>query len=473
MQATGEIRNTFRFMVHAEGFGKTSQTATRKWSASNKSGIPVLHDGVGRVHQAVTSGKSNLSSQIRLLEPPNRSANASKPTGEPVSLSVPCFFRMVSPCGTLQPPVKINTVFGRFVLSSGPDLLAMATKIDRIWSRFAVIAAGSAVVLYLCTWVCLHRKEIRHAAKGVEERDTDPDDPQVTDEEKQKEKEAQLARLRIDSHNFIAPGNVYRLLAMLTPKACGGWVNYFTYAGHALVCAYMQLCLPLQLIRGTLYTWHLCGIKSFFWFATDFNEFVVSFVSLAALCFVVEGKCIESVVQGAHANYWILTHYRPESASEEEHGSSTNLGRLMEGKLAPSHKSKIFWCMLSMLSNIVMSLSLQVAIYLAVATSHGGVDKAPLTAVSIYFIFDLDNKIMDSRPHLQTLYRRHVARCTLLTDPENDPDFIQYMVGGMRIWAQMLTPVGLAAIVLFAWREQSTGFVIGGAHPLGASVLHL
>jgi len=363
-------------------------------------------------------------------------------------------------------PVTFKTVFGKYVISTGPELHTIASEIDGVWSYFAVTTVGIVLLLYLCTWLCLHQKEIHKAMDGIDDKDVDEDDPHVTAEEKHKEEEVLLQRMKIDSHDFIAPGNIYRLLAMLTPQSVGGWKNYLKYAANAFICSYMQLYLPWQLINGTLQHWRFLGIKSFFYFAGNVSDFMAAFVSLAALCTVVQGKCIQSVVEGAHANYYILTHHRPEYAEEGDGGFLHffhTMENLVEGKgnLAPSYKYKVFWCTVSMAANIVMSLALQVGMYLTIATFKGSPDRAPLTAVALYFIFDLDNKIMDSHPKLKTLYRRHVLRCTVAgTD---DPYFVKYMAGGMRIMAQMLGPMGLGAIVLFSWQERSTGFTIGGS----------
>jgi len=112
-----------------------------------------------------------------------------------------------------------------------------------------------------------------------------------------------------------------------------------------------------------------------------------------------------------------------------------------------------------MTANMVSSLMLQTAMYMTIATFKGSVNDAALATVALYFILDLDVKIMVANPQLRKLYRRHVIRSTVET--EDEPRYIKHMAGGTRILAEMMGPLGLGAIILFAWQERTTGYKIG------------
>merc|ERR1719511_240768 len=95
------------------------------------------------------------------------------------------------------------------------------------------------------------------------------------------------------SENFICPGNIYRLLAVLHPGILG-WVAWFKLGFKALICAYMQLYLPFTFIRGTLAEWHLKGIKSPIWFMNEAFTFATMFAALASVCNLFQNKCANS-----------------------------------------------------------------------------------------------------------------------------------------------------------------------------------
>lgn len=61
----------------------------------------------------------------------------------------------------------------------------------------------------------------------------------------------------------------------------------------------------------------------------------------------------------------------------------------------------LFWCNVSMALNVGMSLMLEFAMFLQVATYTGHIADVAVTAVSLYFIFDLEDLCM------QTAFRGH------------------------------------------------------------------
>ena len=53
--------------------------------------------------------------------------------------------------------------------------------------------------------------------------------------------------------------------------------------------------------------------------------------------------------------------------------------------------NEFFWCNFSMVLNVTMSLMLETCMFLKVATYTGRIAGVAITAVSLYFIFDLDD----------------------------------------------------------------------------------
>jgi len=121
-----------------------------------------------------------------------------------------------------------------------------------------------------------------------------------------------------------------------------------------------------------------------------------------------------------------------------------------------------FWCTLSMTMNILMSLMLFVIIFTKVACFHGKMDDVALIAVALYFVFELDQKVMQSDPKLRPRYRQAVAKQTQQVHPHTHPRHILVAAGVFRALVENMTPIGLAGIVLFSWRNVKSGVVIGG-----------
>jgi len=393
--------------------------------------------------------------------------------GSSKAFDIPCVLGLVRPCGNVTigtAPVEIKHPFGRSVIRSVDDFYVKTKHLDHVWKIIATLVVAVSLVLYLAVWLYYHPGILSYEQ---EQHADNEDDPHVSQQEIEVERAAEQRRLSIDAENFIAPGNIYRLLALLTPERVGGWRVYGRYAGRAFLTCYMQIILPYQLMATIIARWEFKGIKSIYYFAEDLPKFLTAFVSLAALCGVVQGKCIKSVEDGARANLYILTHEQPDAddvaapAPQDNAGQGGVMNFFRPGAVAPQRRLrqaaasavKIFWCTLSMTANVVSSLMLQTAMYMTIATFKGSVNDAALATVALYFILDLDDKIMEANPQLRKLYRRHVMRSTVET--EDEPRYIKRAAGGMRILSEMMGPLGLGAIILFAWQERTTGYPIG------------
>merc|ERR1712032_1116534 len=93
------------------------------------------------------------------------------------------------------------------------------------------------------------------------------------------------------------------------------------------------------------------------------------FAALGSLCNLFAGKCSRNIQVGANANQYILTHSSPPGSVRTVTGGTP----LPKPNLSPQVISfnELFWCGLSMVMNILMSVMLQLVMFLKVATFLG------------------------------------------------------------------------------------------------------
>merc|ERR1712093_664645 len=96
--------------------------------------------------------------------------------------------------------------------------------------------------------------------------------------------------------------------------------------------------------------------------------------------------------------------------------------------------------------------------FLKIATYTGNISEVATVAVSLYFIFDLDAKVMDSDPKLRPRYRLTVLKQTLEKDYK--PYWLLTMSAVAKSIMGLFTPFGLAMILLVSWKNGDQ--VIGG-----------
>jgi len=288
------------------------------------------------------------------------------------------------------------------------------------------------------------------------------------------------------SPDFVAPGNIYRLLAVLHPGKIG-FAARSKYASKATICCYMQLYLPYKIFMHSLNEWTLLGIKSPLWFMSNAMTFATMVAALASLCNMFAGKCSKCIIDGASANYYIMSHKEPAASADGAQtyqqigGSELSTGpsgeapnaaeeAAGEAKEAASKALKPIiaffvrinqdvWCTISLLVNIAMSFMLQIVMFIKVATFTGAVDGIAVVAVSLYFIFDLDDKVFDADPKLRQRYRRAVLKQTEETE---GPKYIMRMGQMSKCLLEASVPFGLLGIVLLSWKNTENGDVIGG-----------
>jgi len=469
-----------------------------------------------------------------------------------LQVTVPCLafltFQLITPCGNLSLPregITFSTAFGKYTMPGADFLQNSLRKTERELSQYTVLFIILCCVSWCCyTFLIKSNRErffdkMREICSGrliYHDHEDDVDD----DEESSKNPlhhDEQKARLDPMSPEFIAPGNIYRLLAVLHPGIIGfrAWGGY---AFRAAIVAYMQLWMPFQIITNTFKRWRWLGIKSPLWFLANAGTFVAMVTALGSLCGMFAARCTSHIYRGAEANMYILSHYNPGEndskrssirssmssqqaplhldhweASVPSLPASTSLERVarvagaqetLDGAYTTINEgigtatgtvnkgidtvnkgindayatysriekprfsrwaidlNEFIWCNVAMSLNVLMSVMLEFCMFLKVATYTGRIGNVAMTAVSLYFIFDLDDRIMEADPKLRQKYRRAVAAQTEPKLKEHHPWMIPTIASLSAAFVNLTVPIGLVGIVLIAWKREKDGFVIGG-----------
>lgn len=401
----------------------------------------------------------------------------SLPIPDSVMLHVPCILTLIKPCGNVnltKDGVDLVTPLQTLHVPGPKTLKEQVRPYKAAFSDYTKYFVAAAFAVWGTMTVCIPSKRnkciqsVKDTMSGnVEDRDDeDPDKPTPEEEEAEKKE-----RMDPKSPDFICPGNIYRLLAVLHPGKIG-YMRWGKFAVKAGICAYMQLYIPFKIAKGTFVEWEFHYIKSPLWFAEHAVVFATMFAALASLCNMFQGKCEKSIRNGAEANQYLMMREsppkaaadpQPSDASQEDAGllaaAPIELPKLSPGMIA---FNEMFWCYLSMFNNVSMSLMLEFIMFLKVSTFTGAIDHVAVVAVSLYFIFDLDDKIMDSDPKLRPKYRKAVLNQTVLRSEDSNPIVMMRLAGMSVALTRFLVPFGLLMIILLSWRNTKTGYVIGG-----------
>lgn len=110
------------------------------------------------------------------------------------------------------------------------------------------------------------------------------------------------------------------------------------------------------------------------------------------------------------------------------------------------------WGVINLLVVCWVSVVLQLAIFMKVATFTGDIMNISLIATALYFVFDIDDKVMQSDPKLDRRFKRHIIKLTVMKDP-NEWLFIK-KIGAFFIGIiDALTPFGLLMIITIGWKQ--------------------
>jgi len=440
---------------------------------------------------------------------------------EYVNITIPCTLG-ADPCGVVRlnrtGELKINTIFGERTIGGLEESAPMIQRCKHVFTWTVVTVSLVLLVLYLI--YSLINKDRRHKiVDGILSFINGKlDDENIDDFADEFPAERRLKELDPDSPQFIAPGNIYRVLAVMHPGHVG-WFKWFNFIFTACTVSYMQLYLPLGIVADLFAEWRCIGVKSPIWFGENGFTFFTQFAALASVLGIFAGMCEVTIRTGCKANYYILSHVepvRPPMNKREEAEFNSYAPRVtiwtkaaMALSIFSSHPAKSaqdaayktlpwggkivarsakmametgditeavpkpimpplfikinarIWLSISMIMNITMTLILQGVMILKVATYHEKIQDIALVCVSLYFIFDLDHKVMETTPNLRVNYGHAVQKLTF--HQFFDPAWMNRL-GLTAIWlSRLLTPIGLYIIVLLAWKSKiQPGVFVGG-----------
>merc|ERR1740117_429739 len=113
----------------------------------------------------------------------------------------------------------------------------------------------------------------------------------------------------------------------------------------------------------------------------------------------------------------------------------------------------------SMVMNVVNSFMTGICMYLLITTftldGTESATKAALSLVALYFMLDLDTRILDTDPALRPKYRRQVLRQTeIVTDADGQPYrpvFLLAIATGANALVHWFAPMSLLCVLFLNW----------------------
>eukprot|EP00929_Paragymnodinium_shiwhaense_P074074 TRINITY_DN3788_c0_g1_i4.p1 TRINITY_DN3788_c0_g1~~TRINITY_DN3788_c0_g1_i4.p1 ORF type:complete len:528 (+),score=84.47 TRINITY_DN3788_c0_g1_i4:68-1651(+) len=423
--------------------------------------------------------------------------------GEGINVSVPClgwyayksdhhnigYGGLLSPCGTIlvgPDGQDIAHPFGSFHIPGKDGLHAWAESVDQsfahwIWAAFVFLLVSDIVWHAVFYFYPAIQPDFFDEINDLLAGRLSPPDSFLTPEEVADWK---AARMEYDSGDFVARGNIFRVLAVFEPRDPNvGWYRWSQYVIRGVLCAWMQLYLPYSMISEILGAWTFRGPKSIFWLSANFGQFLVMFVALGELASVFFGMAKKNFIKGAKANNFILSHHNPYRGAKAYSEVEARSPKSPNVEASPSERRALtlverpdwalgdklfrvqqyFWCILSMMINFSMSLLLPLVFLLRAATYTGDISSIAIELTSLYFVFDLDTKIMESDSGLEVRFRYVIKRQKAMgLRPENEhPTLMRRIVG----FTQLCLDFSIKYLLLFAlataWEGQ--GQVIGGS----------
>merc|ERR1711957_179051 len=108
------------------------------------------------------------------------------------------------------------------------------------------------------------------------------------------------------------------------------------------------------------------------------------------------------------------------------------------------------WVISALLVEILMSFGLVACLFVKVATFTGDMADIAIVTVSLYFVADLDQKVLEASPGLKKKYGKMVLKQTVRN--ESNPKWIYRLANFFIHILQMSVNLGIAFICLFAWK---------------------
>jgi hypothetical protein len=390
------------------------------------------------------------------------------------NMTMPCFnitlpiinkmiFDLVEPCGSIHMPadgITFKTPFGSYHVSGMDEINNHLDTLDHAFGKYSVWVMGGLFIFYALYNVAVSSKRLAMIEQFQKMRAgtvaSEEEDASASEAEKA---QAKKDKLDINSAKFICPGNIYRLVTVLHPGVVGfaAWGQYCMKAG---ICAYMQLYLPINIMTHCFKIWQFNGVKSPVYYLMFGSSFFMQYLALASVCTLFASKTASVIETDCLACYYLLSH-DPEAEADEEKPAAggSKVAPLLDKAALPKIKppqwilnwNEFGWCLVNMAVTCISSVCLMAAMYMKVATFQGDVTNIAIVTAALYFVFDLDEKVMDSSPTLRPRFRRQVLKQTVKTkkDPRWAKTMASYTVGIINA----TIPLGLLMIMIVSWRS--------------------
>ncbi|CAJ1407980.1 unnamed protein product, partial [Effrenium voratum] len=290
-------------------------------------------------------GRSTQSEGRRLGEfmhvpqPPMHILHENKTTL--LEFEIPCYL-MIHPCGEVRiPPEGLNFSFpfGSWYAMGSDSVVSTIRQTEHAFSQYTLYFALATAAVFLYQDIRSGMQERPGVEEAKAKKQLGPRSRsdlklkyglvELSDSEDEEHiAEERTSRLDINAADYLAKGNIYRVLAALhpiplvrtnfttTPKSLMSTSRWTGLVGKSIICAFMQLYLPWRILCGVYAEWQWDGTKSPLWFMANAYLFTTMFASLASLCNIFRCKAEKQVVEDSEANYFLLVHRRPFTERE-------------------------------------------------------------------------------------------------------------------------------------------------------------
>jgi len=116
------------------------------------------------------------------------------------------------------------------------------------------------------------------------------------------------------------------------------------------------------------------------------------------------------------------------------------------------------WVSISLLITIVVATFLEVVVFLKIMVLTASVEEVTLIIMAMFFVNDLDEKVMKGQPHLRKLYWANCYEQSHFR--KHKPNWILHLVKGAVPIIKIIQYLGLIGMVSIAWKDRYTGEMV-------------
>eukprot|EP00929_Paragymnodinium_shiwhaense_P121291 TRINITY_DN93463_c0_g1_i1.p1 TRINITY_DN93463_c0_g1~~TRINITY_DN93463_c0_g1_i1.p1 ORF type:complete len:490 (-),score=62.13 TRINITY_DN93463_c0_g1_i1:170-1639(-) len=412
-----------------------------------------------------------------------------------VNISIPCFglgvleetetdytYSLVEPCGDVPigpGGLEVRVAWFTFRIPEPKRLHRWAAQVDSTWGGWVHMLLW----LFLTYDIMLHlffllfrslQPDFFDGYIDLFNGDLDSADTFLA---KSEVEQWNATRYEFDSPIFVAPGNIFRALALFQSSDPNvGHYRYWYYAIKAIMCAFMMLYIPYSIVMESLANWHFAGPKSAMWLFQNGGTFAATFLATAQLAAVFWSRTGSHFQNGAVANSYILSHKPPHQGTGTFENQYEKLAQAPDSRDLPQSSEPAwalppwyyrlqmwFWCNLSMCLNAWMCIMLPLAFLLKASTFKGSTADLAINITALYFVFELDRQVFESDPSLQLRYRYMIKRQATagLRHPDERiwPQRMRKAVGLTKIAFDFSFKYVLLAALSAAWRNKDSDYI--------------